>query len=330
MNKIEFPRVGVDGVKYSQSDIERKYMSGRWVRNVSRRLRDIPPTGKAYLDKAIAFMANNPAYYLLASPQKLERIVRFVDKVFPDDFAYINNKGVWASTQVGSDILNALNYSTYRSTKLTKIAKCINVKACPYCNMHYTLYSDDKSKPLAKFQFDHFYDKCKYPMLSMSLYNLIPSCAVCNHGKSNVSLPIDFNPYYSSIADKFHFELHDPVGLYGAKKVADEVDVDIVAEPGVSINDVKKFNDTFHLKALYSRHGDVAQEVFDKAYEYPYYNNPSNFGFLSKYGPDYLKRLWMGTYPDSNDIEKRPMTKFIQDLWKQAGIVSEEMDDFVE
>lgn len=74
----------------------------------------------------------------------------------------------------------------------------------------------------------------------------------------------------------------------------------------------------FHLKALYSRHGDVVQEVFDKAYEDPYYMNPANFNFLSGRGTDYLKRLWLGNYTKPEEIEKRPLSKFMQDMWKQA------------
>ena len=72
------------------------------------------------------------------------------------------------------------------------------------------------------------------------------------------------------------------------------------------------------MKALYGRHGDVVQEVFDKAYEDPYYLNPSNFNFLSTCGKDYLKRLWLGNYVKTEEIEKRPLAKFMQDLWKQA------------
>ena len=34
-------------------------------------------------------------------------------------------------------------------------------------------------------EYDHFFPKSKYPYLAASMYNLIPSCSVCNKAKSN-------------------------------------------------------------------------------------------------------------------------------------------------
>lgn len=186
--------------------------------------------------------------------------------------------------------------------------------------MHYTLYAEEGSKrsdQLARFQFDHFFSKSRYPMLSMSLYNLIPSCALCNQGKSDKRLSLLFHPYYSDICKQFKFELDNPIGLYSGQKTSDHIDVNLKAT-GINQLEVDEFAQTFHLKALYQRHGDIAQEAFDKAYEYPYYSNPENFRWLSKRSPEYILRLWMGTYPDEKDIEKRPLTKFSQDMREQA------------
>ena len=203
-----------------------------------------------------------------------------------------------------------------------EVAKQLNVKTCPYCNMHYTLYANEPKKrsvtKLARFQFDHFFDKAHYPMLSMSFYNLIPSCGVCNQGKSIGQLALEYNPYYSDIHSLFHFELTDSLGPYTAARVNDEVEVALVPEDGVNKDEFKKYAVKFHLKALYGRHGDVVQEVFDKAYEDPYYLNPNNFTFLSDRTIVYLKRLWLGNYTEPEEIEKRPMSKFMQDMWRQA------------
>ena len=55
-----------------------------------------------------------------------------------------------------------------------------------------------------------------------------------------------------------------------------------------------------------------------KTYLYPYYSNPDNFKFLLPTSSIEFERLWLGTYPDKKDIERRPLTKFMQDIWKQA------------
>jgi len=73
------------------------------------------------------------------------------------------------------------------------------------------------------------------------------------------------------------------------------------------------------LEALYSRHGDVIQEVYDKAYEAPYYLSPSSFSFLGSRTQEYIQRLWLGNYIKPNEIERRPLAKFMQDIWEQAS-----------
>lgn len=59
----------------------------------------------------------------------------------------------------------------------------LNVKVCPYCNRMYTttLYGKKRIRP----DFDHFYPQSRYPYLAVSLFNLIPSCNVCNKAKSD-------------------------------------------------------------------------------------------------------------------------------------------------
>ena len=157
-------------------------------------------------------------------------------------------------------------------------------------------------------------------MLSMSLYNLIPSCSVCNQGKSIGDLDIRFNPYYSSINDTFVFKVRNPIPLYTGKKKGDFIDIDAIATSTSQkdIKDFDKYKETFHIETLYQRHGDVAKEIFDKAYLYPYINEDDNFKMLPNYSKEYRKQLWLGTYTKKEDIEKRPLTKLKQDLWKQA------------
>ena len=324
MNRIFGNRVGVDGVTRKIEDI-RDYLVCRIESAIDGELdRKIPTLDAA--DKQVATEIKNKLHDLLvADALSLKNYAYYFDSVYPDRF-YEKPNGHWKSSKLGTAILDAFNYSNYRETVLVEMARMLNVKTCPYCNMHYPLYANEEVKlvrktkalGLTRFQFDHFYDKLHYPMLSMSFFNLIPSCAVCNQGKSAKSLSLSYHPYYSDIHRLFHFELTDPLGPYTASRVNDEVEIDLTPEIGVKKEEFEEFIGTFHLKSLYGRHGDVVQEVFDKAYEMPYYLNPDNFSFLKGKDADYLKRLWMGNYTASDDVEKRPMAKFMQDMWRQA------------
>ena len=321
MNKIQFDRTSFDGSNITLRDIEVWYDKDNELsdKNIKKEMEGIHHEQEK-VNTLLQEITNNIHSILLLSPVELEKWAVKIDNEYPNVFSKRSANNRIVSTELGKQVLKAFNYDNYRKNKLVDLAKKLNVKSCPYCNMHYTLYAEEgatRTDQLARFQFDHFFSKNKYPMLSMSLYNLIPSCALCNQGKSDKRLPLSFHPYYSDICKQFKFELDNPIGLYSGQKISDHIDVNIVAT-SFNQSEVDEFAQTFHLKALYQRHGDIAQEIFDKAYEYPYYSHPENFKWLSNRSTDYIKRLWMGTYPDEKDIEKRPMTKFIQDLWEQA------------
>ncbi len=320
MNKITFPRYGVDGVYCDKNEIEEWFLDNTY-KDVHKKIKDVH-SGDPYEETFLRFVDHHLDHFLIASPRKLEFWTRYIDNKLPISFVDADNH----STPLGNDVLRAFQYSSFRKNVLVDLAKKINVKTCPYCNMHYTLYANEKVKykqksktlGLTRFQFDHFYDKLHYPMLSMSFYNLIPTCAVCNQGKSAKALSLSYHPYYSDIHKLFHFEVAEPLEPYTAARVKDEVEIALVPEPGVDKDKFEEYIGTFHLKSLYGRHGDVVQEAYDKAYEMPYYLNPTNFDFLSNKDTDYLEQLWMGNYTKPEEIEKRPMAKFMQDIWRQA------------
>ncbi len=320
MNKIEFPRTSYDGTSLTKKDLEDWYLNEvkDTIKDELDNIKTSFPNGNER--SALDFMIKNIEEILKASPSELEKYTQNTALYSKGLYRKKENKKL-VMTDFGKKILkDAFNYDNYRKTILKKLAKKLNVKTCPYCNMHYTLFAEGNNKErLAKFQFDHFFDKSDYPFLSMSLYNLIPSCAVCNQGKSTGKVSLKFHPYDSAICDQFHFEVINPQSLFsGAKLGKDQIDIKLIKDTCTQ-QELDVFDKTFNIKTLYSRHGDIAQEVFDKAYEEPYYLNPCNFNFLQGKSPEYLQRLWMGTYTEKSEIEKRPMTKYIQDLWKQAS-----------
>lgn len=310
MNKIEFPRKGVDGIDRTKDDIESFWLEVEDdIKKNVKKLRPRKPiekdVKKDIIDNIKDILCLNPTEIMdVINGKKYSSFKKMADDPAENKFR--------------KKILNAFGYTRYRkSNRLSILANMLNVKVCPYCNMHYTLYAEKEKKKLTRFQFDHFISKIDYPMFSMTLYNLIPSCGVCNQGKSQGNLPIEFNPYHSNIHEQFNFRLDNPIEMYLGEKISDDIAVLLSPKPNIQQTDVDQFDKVFHLSTLYRRAGDVAQEVFDKVYCDPYYSKSSNFTFLGQ-EEQYLERLYMGTYTDPKDIEKRPMTKFVQDMREQA------------
>lgn len=315
-------RVGADHVKRSWSIIESQYkeMMYDWVeKRLTQSINKKNLPGK-YLS-IVRWSRRNLKKILLASPEELQNFVDEVDHRFGDvlhrDTSKMNKVQKETYTKQKEKLLSVYGYKYARTEKLVRLAGWLNVKTCPYCNMQYTLNvqdcdQNDNKEDVALFQFDHFYDKSDYPMLSVSLYNLIPSCPTCNHGKSKGKLSIEFHPYHRSIADNFVFRIKNPYSMiWGDSKKS--IEVELIPSKGL---DVKPYDKMFHISKQYAWHKDVVQEIFAKEYAFEYYGNVSNFDFL--HDNELKKRLKMGYYTNPQDTMLRPLTKFQQDIQKQA------------
>ncbi len=298
-------RAGWTGAELSWTDIETSFKSMTWKDGIISGLEN------AYLNETRddrrrfwEWCKQGAEEWLTAKPDVLERVTEKVDSEYKE---LLKENDYELRNQVKA-------IYDYKHEKLIDLAEWLNVKTCPYCNMQYMLFmkGQTKKKTMAKFQFDHFYSRADYPMLSMSLYNLIPSCASCNQGKSAGKLSLQFHPYYAAIKDAFRFEVEDPVVLWEGND-SEVPEIAMVANEGYDLADYERM---FHVQKLYQHHKDVARETFARAYADTYYNESDNFAFLTD--RDLKERMLMGGYPDEKDIDKRPLTKLRQDLWKQA------------
>lgn len=96
-----------------------------------------------------------------------------------------------------------------------ELSKHIGANTCCYCNRQYTFTVEkqhivkdkkgvivvgakNKNERIARPSFDHWFPKSEYPLLSLSLYNLISCCSVCNSsvkGTIKTDLNKHIHPY---------------------------------------------------------------------------------------------------------------------------------------
>lgn len=319
MNRISFPRTGYDGHVRTKEIIE-KWFWKEVGHDIKTNINAIAPTNASEAI-VLKYLSIHLKDILLGDPYTLQAVKASLDGKYRTLFA-LRKKGSF-----NKKILNAFDYKGYRKNVLTTLAKYLDVKTCPYCNAQYTLFLDVRRnvrypKGIAKFQFDHFFNKSDAPFLSMSLYNLIPSCASCNLSKHQGDLPVELNPYICDIQCMFKFRLAEPFKMWTGAKINGSTKVKLVPNNPADRTLVDTLNRELYLSKQYGRHWDVAQDVYDRAYTYPYYSASNNFeNMLTHLNEDEFKRIWMGTSPEKADIENRPLTKFMQDLWEQANEV---------
>lgn len=213
----------------------------------------------------------------------------------------------------------------------------LGVRVCPYCNRQFISILNVKSGK-TRPELDHFYPKSEYPFFALSLFNLIPSCHVCNSnfkGKKNTSglghtIKECLNPYDRGFENELVFKIE------GVKDNLDylidnNLDFQIKLEKNQNINldadIVNKAEENkclFHLEELYNQnHKDYVQELIWKRRVY-------NEGYIQELIDDWrglfenedeIKRLIVGNYTEIDDYSKRVLAKFTKDIAIDLGIL---------
>ncbi|MGA1939261.1 hypothetical protein [Arcobacter sp. YIC-310] len=223
------------------------------------------------------------------------------------------------------EIKNAFNYSNHRQNeKFMEYFKKLDIKSCPFCNNNYVyFYKKDSDKYNTIATLEHYYPKSKYPHLSLSFYNLIPSCNTCNSKfKGNDSHEGNIlHPYFEDFNEKVKFSI-DVNAL--------PVDKDIELEVNLHTDDTRsvKTIDRFQLKEVYSEHNDIAKEIWNKAQVY----NESRIEELYEsffknlnYTKEDVKNMAFCNYLNKDDINKRNHSKLTQDILKQFDLIKEKI-----
>lgn len=100
---------------------------------------------------------------------------------FKNQFGKINKDNDY------SKMMLAFGYDNFCNSKKNwnayELCKKLGITVCPYCNREYIFAVGNTKEKKTRPEIDHFYPKSDYPYLSCSLYNFIPSCHNCNHGK---------------------------------------------------------------------------------------------------------------------------------------------------
>lgn len=195
----------------------------------------------------------------------------------------------------------------------------LDVKTCPYCNRQYiTSYKDKTMKNQGDL--DHFYPKSRYPWLSLSLYNFVPSCTTCNKLKLAFTTPI-LHPFSDYDEEKIKFSLNysnyeELVGL--------NMDFSISVNP---LNEDDKLAQNsivmFKLNEIYDVHKNSVKDIL---YKISIYNSSQIDEILENYPNLFINKkdffkLCFGSSIFDEDLSSEPLLKLKRDLLKTFNVL---------
>lgn len=245
------------------------------------------------------------------------------DFLKPEYTSLLNNRN--KQTDFGKLVASAFNYDGFRGEvkKGKWLAGKLNIKSCPYCNANYTLAINAKKQSGKEikglFQFDHFFPRSYAPHLSLSFYNLIPSCANCNLIKldEETSLDTHYHPYHNDLSIISQFK-HWYGGKYTKPEDLDlkQLHVRFRSKYRSNTDFVNGHNDMYQIDAVYERHKDIVKDLMIKSVLYGSRFRDQLLEVKGLFDGDerLYRRYLLGNYGFEDEITERPLVKLTRDI----------------
>ena len=177
---------------------------------------------------------------------------------------------------------------------------------------------------LAKLELDHHFPKSRYPFLCTSFFNLFPSCSACNRSKSTRDSYFQLYTENPAETESFVFKLDDSSVInYWKSHDSNDLIVRFDVTNGDS-NLLENHNEMFCVQGIYDTQKDIIEELLHKKVAYSEMYSKDLVKSFEKLFSDtsIIKRLLLGNYVNPDEIHKRPMSKFIQDIAKQIKLIT--------
>lgn len=212
------------------------------------------------------------------------------------------------------------------------LTKKINFNTCPYCNRQFiNTYQDDSGK--TRPTLDHFYNKDEYPYLAISLYNLIPSCYICNSslkGTKNFHKKTHVHPYEDGFTNQAVFKTNIKPDIHGRYPIEfllglggeEDFELKLNINPGSPMEEkITNSNNTFKIENLYQFHKDYVLELIKKTV---FYNNSKITELANQEvyrglfsSKEEIIQILIGNYVEEKNLGKRILSKLTKDIWDE-------------
>ncbi len=213
------------------------------------------------------------------------------------------------------------NYSKHQQKIAKYFATHIKPTTCYYCNIDfinvYEIEKKDKIELKNGFTLDNVLPKEEYPYFALSLFNLVPSCYICNSKIKGRQKLGNISP----TSEKFQF--HEKVKFktfINNQKLQFETDNDINVRLIESYSDeYNNYIEIFRLNECYEFHRNLVIEMLDKRRRYPD-SRIRELADLTKQPFEKVKSDLFGKYLNDSDLSKRPLAKLTRDIAEELGL----------
>jgi len=254
------------------------------------------------------------------------KLIYTLKEILCGSFEELNQIKDKLGKKTDNSIKRFFNYDKKSSVLISKlqpkisrfVEENIEIHTCYFCNIDFiNKFKISNGKTKNAFTLDHFVDKATYPYLALSLYNLVPSCYLCNSKVKGTNEIQGLSPS----SKKFDFDEKVKFKTFlNNQNLAIEKSEDFKLYLKDDFSD--KFNSYIRVLELdnrYKYHKDIVIEMINKRREYPN-SRIKELSNLTKKTEEEVKQDLFGIYL-KEDLHKRPFSKLIKDISQELKLV---------
>ena len=193
-----------------------------------------------------------------------------------------------------------------------RLVRSQGITVCPYCNRDYINCRADN---ISGAQLDHFYSRSEYPIFSICLYNLVPSCGNCNRVKSRKT---------DLLASPFDYTVDWEKDIIFSYKRITSTGVKVVIGPPEKIKYTRAGNNirTMRIEEAYQIHGIEVEELLEKKDMYSKTQRKELMEVMQKadISDKEIKEVIFGPPIEQDSLKKKPLSKMMRDLYRELEI----------
>lgn len=255
-----------------------------------------------------------------------DEIEKIVKADYQDMQKYIDQWGDYRTKKDGDDLQKLFCFDAFSKEKSQKwsaykLCSQLKITVCPYCNRQYIFTIGSAKSKCVRPEIDHFFPKDRYPYLSCSFYNLIPSCSLCNKLKGDTdtkATPQMIYPYLEEFGDKGIFQMKAATDIL-AEKIAnlsvDDIGIFIKCT-GLEKQKIERSKQVFGLEKLYLKHRIELIDLLTRFQTYPL-SNCESIAKTLRLPPEFVYNTVMGLPLNTPDELEYPLKKFKHDIIQQ-------------
>lgn len=184
------------------------------------------------------------------------RLLELLNDKLISEFQFLTLDNGQFNIELKNIIRKVFHYDSFKNSGVWTASKLqiqLNTNYCLYCNLF--------KLPTTGYAFDHCIPQTEFPLFSISLFNLIPSCTNCNTNNKGSTPFYTFShihPYHCDYLNQYNFEIdyqNNILNIRGSTKTY-SIDYKCI-DPSISTIIQNSFNDLSLLKEYNHHKGQI-------------------------------------------------------------------------